>query len=170
MIEKKKIEPDRTQEVVNRLEGLSASAISVRQFIIMYFDQLYKLQQSGRSLRAMYEFIRANEIDVGTYDSFQAVYNRIKRARKINPIESASSKEIPEKIEPEKATKPEKSASTPLEAGKTKDIKAEKTPKRLPGLGLSPIFLADGTEIEIDPDTGARIFQIKSNKETQEQK
>jgi hypothetical protein len=161
MIEKKEIELDKTREVVNRLEELTVTTISVRQFIIMYFDQLRELQQSGRSLKAIYEFILANGIDVGTYGSFQAVYNRIKRARKTNLVGQASSEAILEKAEPEKPTKLGKSAPAPP----TEDTGTVKTPKRLPGLGLRPVFLADGTEIEIDPDTGARIFQIKSNKE-----
>jgi hypothetical protein len=160
MIEKKKIEPHKMREVVNRLEELPASTISARQFITMYFDQLHKLQQSGRSLKAIYEFIRANEIDVGTYDSFQAVYNRIKRARGKNPIEAASSETIPQKTEIEKPTKPDKFAPDPPKVEKAKDAEAKEIPKRLPGLGLRPIYLANGTEVEIDPETGAKRFKI----------
>jgi hypothetical protein len=166
MVERKKIEPGQTREIVNRLEELSASAISARQFIIMYFDQLLKSQQSGRSLKTMYEFIRGNGIDIGTYESFQAVYNRIKRARKSNPVESASSKTIPEQTEPETPAQPEKAVSAQTEAEKAKNEDGVKNRPR--GVGLKPVYLADGTEIEIDPETGAKHFKIKSNRRPQE--
>jgi hypothetical protein len=157
MIEKKKIELDKTRNIIDRLNEIPGPIISAQQFIVIYFDEL---QKSGKSLKAIHQFLLANEIDVGTYESFRTVYGRLKRSRK------KGSHALP--IKPEKSKEPTKAA--PPEAEKTKGAEAEKAPKCLPGLGLSPIFLADGTEIEIDPDSGARIFQIKSNKEKQEQK
>lgn len=102
----------------------------------------------------------SNGLDVGSYEYFQAVYNSVKRARKIDPIEPASLEAISEKAEPEK------SAPTPPKVEKIREV--AKAPKRLPGLGLRPIYLADGTEIEIDPETGAKRFKIKSNRRTEE--
>jgi hypothetical protein len=152
MIEKKKIELDKTRNIIERLNEIPGPIISAQQFIVMYFDDL---QKSGKSLKAIHQFLQSNGIDVGTYESFRTVYGRLKRSRK------KASYALPPK--PEKLKEPVKAA--PTEAEKPKDVEAAKALKRQPGLGLKPIFLADGTEVEIDPDTGARIFQIKSNKE-----
>jgi hypothetical protein len=157
MAEQKKIDLDKGMEALTHLDEVPNPIVSARQFVILNFDTL---QRSGKTLKALHDFFTSKEIDVGTFESFRAVYNSVKRARKSQPVELASLEPIPEK-----PTKPKKSAPAPP----TEDTGTVKTPKRLPGLGLRPVFLADGTEIEIDPDTGARIFQIKSNKEAQEQ-
>jgi hypothetical protein len=149
MIEKKKIELDKTRKIIDRLSEIPGPVISARQFIVMYFDEL---QKSGKPLKEMHQFLRANGIDVGTYESFRTVYGRLKRSRKTVPRELTS--------EPGKLTKPEKAASDPPKVEKAKGAEAEKTPKRLPGLGLRPIYLANGTEVEIDPETGAKRFKI----------
>jgi hypothetical protein len=161
MIEKKKIELDKTRTIIDRLNEVPGPVISAQQFIVLYFDEL---QKSGKSLKAIHQFLQANGIDIGTYESFRTVYRRIKRSRKI------VSCGIPPK--PEKSTNPEKSVPAPPKAETTKDAEGkagtEKPPQRLPGLGLRPLYLADGTEIDIDPETGAKRFKIKSNRRPEE--
>jgi hypothetical protein len=153
MIEKKKIELDKTRAVVDRLNEIPDPVISARQFVVMYFDEL---QRSGKSLKAIYQFLRTNGIDVGAYETFRTVYGRLKRSRKTTSSELASSK-------PEK---PEKNAPAPAEREKVKNEADVKERPR--GMGLRPIYLPDGTEIEIDPETGAKHFKIKSNRRAQE--
>jgi hypothetical protein len=164
VIEKKKIESEKIQGVMTRLEEIPKSVLSARQFIIMYFDKLYALQQSGRSLKAIHQFLLANGVDVGTYESFRTVYRRAKRAQK---TQAATGNQVMT-VESEKAIPPEKSAPAPPTEEKSKNTEAAKVPQRPRGVGLRPIYLADGTEVEIDPETGAKRFKIKSNRRTEE--
>jgi hypothetical protein len=159
MIAQKKIDLDKGREVLTHLDEVPNPIISARQFVILNFDTL---QQSGKTLKALYDFLTSREIDVGTFESFRADYNSVKRSRKTNPAGSSSSETILEKVEPEKSTKLEEAASAPSMFEKAKNENDVK--KRPRGVGLRPLCLADGTEIEIDPNTGARIFQIRSNK------
>jgi hypothetical protein len=66
--------------------------------------------------------------------------------------------------EHEKAAPPVK--ATPAESEKAKNENDVKNRPR--GVGLRPLHLADGTEIEIDPETGAKRFKIKSNRRPEE--
>jgi hypothetical protein len=157
VIDKRQIDMKKGKEILARLDEVPDPIISARQFIAMNFDAL---RRSGKTLRALHQFLLSNGLDVGSYEYFQAVYNSVKRARKIDPIAPASLEAISEKAEPEK------SAPTPPKVEKIREV--AKAPKRLPGLGLRPIYLADGTEIEIDPETGAKRFKIKSNRRTEE--
>jgi hypothetical protein len=157
VIEKRQIDSKKGKEILARLHEIPDPIISARQFIVMNFDEL---QQSGKTLRALHQFLLNNGLDVGSYEYFQAVYNSVKRSRKTNPSEA-----ILEKAEPEKPTKPENPIPAPSMVEKAKNENDVK--KRPRGVGLRPLCLADGTEIEIDPDTGARLFKIKS-KETEE--
>jgi hypothetical protein len=160
VIEKRQIDLKKGKEIMARLNEIPDPIVTARQFIVMNFDEL---QQSGKALRALHQFLLNNGLDVGSYEYFQAVYNSVKRSRKANPSGSGSSSSVAilEKGEPEKPTKPERTAPELSMIEKTKDGNDVK--KRPRGVGLRPLCLADGTEIEIDPNTGARIFQIRSN-------
>jgi hypothetical protein len=94
MINVKKIDMKKGQEILARLDEVPDPLLSARQFVIMNFDAL---QKSGKTLRALYSFLSSNGIDMGTFESFQAVYNSVKRARKTQAKDQAA---IPE---PEKA-------------------------------------------------------------------
>jgi hypothetical protein len=78
MVERKKINPKKAGELLEQLDKLPGPILSARQFIIMNFDVL---RQSGKSLKELHRFFLINGVDVGTYASFQAVYNRVKRTR-----------------------------------------------------------------------------------------
>lgn len=145
MIEKKKIESEKVQEVMARSDEIPKSVLSARQFIITYFDRLYALQKSGRSLKAMHQFLVSNGIDVGTYESFRTVYRRAKRSQ-ILPAAAVTVKAITsEKADSSKAGT---------------DANAEKAPEPPSRPGWRPIRLANGTEVLIDPETGAKHFKI----------
>ena len=168
MIERKrkKIEMEKAKEVVARFNEVPNPILTARQFVIMHFDEL---QQSGKPLEALHQFLLANGIDVGPFESFRTVYNSVKRARKNNSIEPVPPKRS---IEPEQATPmkadpvetlssekiPELEKATSAQVEKTQETDAEKEKKR--GLGLRPIYSADGRELEIDPNTGAKTFKV----------
>jgi hypothetical protein len=142
VIEKKEIELKKGREVVARLDEIDDPLLSARQFIVMHFDAM---EQSGKSLKAMHVFLRKNGIDVGTYTSFRTVYSQIRRARKTAAMnqKQAAPQETPKRIPA--AEKPKSG------------IESQTRPR---GLELTPIRMADGTEVLIDPATGARHFKI----------
>ena len=170
MVDKKrrKIDLEKAREVVARLNEVPSPIISCRQFVIMHFDEL---QQSGKSLDALHHFFLANGIDVSSFESFRTIYNSVKRSRK-----NSRSSAVPErKIEPDNAVpaeagrtespqpeiipEPEKTVpANTVNTDKPQGTETEKTRQR--GLGLRPIILPDGTEVEIDKETGAKFFKI----------
>jgi hypothetical protein len=150
MNEHKKIDLDKAREILTHLDEVPNPIVSARQFVILNFDTL---QQSGKTLKALYDFLTSKRIDVGTFESFRAAYNSVKRARSIDATKPA----LPERAaEPEKALPPVKIA--PVKPEKAKN--GESVKDRPPGLGLRPIYLADGTEVTINPETGAKHFKI----------
>ena len=86
MVERKKIESGKVQEVLARLDEIPKPVLTARQFIVTYFEKLQALQQSGRPLKAIYQFLLANGIDVGTYESFRTVYRQVKRVPKAQVV------------------------------------------------------------------------------------
>ena len=164
---RKKIDLGKAREIVARFNEIPSPIVTARQFVIMHFDEL---RQSGKSLDALHHFLLANGIDVGPFESFRTVYNSVKRARKNNLAASASSKQVsePEQAVPVKtnpvepappAKNPEPEKATPAKVGRPQDEEVGKNPKRLP-YGKRPILLPDGTEVEIDPETGAKVFNV----------
>lgn len=93
----------KAEEVLARLDKIPEPTLSVRQFIIMNFDAL---RQSGKTLKALYHFLLANGIDIGAYESFQAIYNRVRRSRELTSRESAP-------LAPEKAAPADKVSGAP---------------------------------------------------------
>jgi hypothetical protein len=108
--EHKKIDLDKGREVLTHLDEVPNPIVSARQFVILNFDTL---RQSGKTLRALYDFLTSKGIDVGAFESFRGAYNSVKRSQKNNPVKPGSSEAIVEKAEPEKQTKPENPSPAP---------------------------------------------------------
>ena len=179
----KRIEIKRVEDVLNRLEEISNPAISLQQFVSANFE---RLQRSGKSLKALHDFLLTNGIEVGSYDHFRMIYNieKGKRARKSTPnasiepiqskkilvheksvptvvpkpVESTSSAQAKQYIEPEKSSEKVVAEENAKTNSQNADVEGQ-TKKR--GQGLKPIYLPDGkTEVIIDPLTGGRRFKI----------
>jgi hypothetical protein len=78
---KKRIRKQKAEKVLARLNEIPNLTLSIREFVSMNFDTL---QQSGKSLKVLYYFLSNNGIDVGTCESFKAIYNSVKHAQKLN--------------------------------------------------------------------------------------
>jgi hypothetical protein len=147
VIEKKKIDSEKAREVMARSDEIPKSVLTARQFVVMYFDRLRALQQSGRSLKATHQFLAANGIDVGTYESFRTVYRQVKRTQ--TQTAAAKSVEIAKSGE-----------AIPVNEDKAKNTDAGKTYREPMESRLRPLRLSNGREILIDPETGAKHFKI----------
>jgi hypothetical protein len=170
MGKKREIEAKKIMEVMARLNEIPAPVLSARQFIAQNFDTLHR---SGKTLKALYQFLSSNGIDVGSYSYFKETYNRLKCMRENSSPETAPKERI---VESQKMTpvSPAKGSpaprSTPLskvtdhtkseDTGKnSNDLAVEATVK--PELyGNQPIKGADGVNYYIDPATGGRKFKV----------
>jgi hypothetical protein len=77
MVEKKKIDLQKSREVIARINEVPDKTLSMYEFVSMYFNELY---QSGKPLKELHQFLLNNGIDVGTYKAFQREYNNIRQA------------------------------------------------------------------------------------------
>lgn len=157
-IEKKKVDMRAAVQVLKKLENFAKddnNIVSLRRFVTVNLDVLSRLVQfSGKNLRNIYEDLKASGLDVGTYHGFRSTCYRAglrRRQKRRLPVlqEPAGSVKNPQKIQEPK--------------GKG-DVTATSAERR-PGVSrynpaLSPIILPGGIEAIIDPETGAKRFEI----------
>jgi cytochrome c5 len=147
VIAQKQIDLHKGREILTHLDEVPNPIVSARQFVILNFDTL---RQSGKTLKALHHFLTSKGIDVGTFESFRADYNSVKRARKVNSVLTEAA-----------AVQPAEPGRTiPAKIDKVQNADAEKAPKHPPRAEWKPIRLANGTEVLIDPETGAKHFKI----------
>jgi hypothetical protein len=144
------------EEMKNALEG--ADVVSLGKFIARNFNSLNALLHSGKNIKQIYEYLKAKGQDVGTYHSFRTLCYRAglrRREPKVSPIQGKplENTKTQELIGAKKLQEPTKSKNVSREEEpKTKESKYN---PRLP-----PIFLPGGVEAIIDPETGAKRFEI----------
>jgi hypothetical protein len=124
------------------------NVVSLSAFIVMKRDEL---SHSGKNLKELYEYLKAGGLDVGTYHGFQSACYRAGLRRRAGRTSAATVSQV--STEPEKAQKPQQAESL----GKSEDNRARKS-KYNPA--LPPIILPGGVEAIIDPETGAKRFEI----------
>jgi len=141
---------EKADEVVERLNELPRRVITVQEFISTHFDELH---DSGQSLKELHQFLQSNGVAVGTFDSFRVTYGRVKRER-------AGNKDAKSPPKPPEISKTHESEEIhePNSVPEVKQSAVAHSQKR--GGGLRPLTSADGVELEIDPETGARTFKI----------
>jgi hypothetical protein len=164
--EEKKIDMKVAASVLEKLGNSAENEIvSLRKFIEKNFDIFLR---SGRGVKAIYEYLKTNGLDVGTYYGFKSLYYRVKRrinstnpsAEKIAPA-PIKKEPCPVEIEAKMAEKKEAEASK-----KSKEVQKPWESKYNPALPL--VYLPGGVEAIIDPETGAKYFEIKSGKSGKE--
>lgn len=135
-----------TQQADALISGLKKELrfLSLTDFIREYYSVLH---ESKKTAREIYDYLSGHGIDIGTFKTFSNLYSRAgNEFRKKNAIQNSVAPVVPQprNQEPEKAISPE---ATPE--------------KKKYNPACPPIFLPNGTEIEIDPETGAKTFKIK---------
>jgi hypothetical protein len=141
-IEEKKIDMKVAASVLEKLDSPAENEIiSLRKFIERNF---YIFLRSEKGVKGIYEYLKANGLDVGTYYGFKSLYYRVKS--KINSTNSSR----------EKAEGKAKASEKPKEIQKPRESKYSPA--------LPPVYLPGGVEAIIEPETGAKYFEIKSGK------
>jgi hypothetical protein len=166
LINKKKISLKTAGPIMEKLDD-SEDIVSLGKFVAIHFEIL---SRSGKNLRQIYEYLKANWLDVGEYHSFRsACYRAGLRQRtpktaalggtRKNVRPKATEKEQPQAlVEVRKAHEADK----PGNLSKEGELKA-KVSKYNPN--LPPILLPGGLEAFINPETGAKGFEIESSKD-----
>jgi hypothetical protein len=161
-IEKKRINMKTAAPVLEKLNGATEDdhSVSLGRFVAINFEVLSRsISRSG--VRHIYEHLKAGGLDVGTYHGFRSACYRAglrrRSKRSVTTFREPSggvetSKEVQEHQKVESATK-------------TKE--EHKTEMNKYNLALPPVFLPGGVEAIIDPETGAKCFEIKSQKESE---
>jgi len=162
--EGKKIDMKAAASVLEKLDNPAENEIvSLRKFIERNFDIFLR---SDRGVKAIYEYLKANGLDVGTYYGFKSLYYRVKS--RINSANSSTKTIVPTSVKKEshpagaEAKMTEKREAEAEVSKKSKEVQKPRESKYNPA--LPPIYLPGGVEAIIDPDTGAKYFEIKSGK------
>ena len=100
----------KAQEVIAHINELPERALTVREFIATYFDEL---QSTGHTLEALYHFLVSRGIEMGSFNSFRMTFSRERRAREKKAKPQPPPPEKPGTFfEPEKTTHTAVLAST----------------------------------------------------------
>ena len=118
------------------------------EFIRLNFQ---RLKATGLSRRAVYENLKLSGLELGSFEAFSKCWSRneaINASPSLKPQEEVmqrkeSEREVKQEVKPE--------------------IKASDEPKKKTNPALRPIYV-NGVEVQIDPETGAKRFEIKSAK------
>ncbi|MDR0411548.1 MAG: hypothetical protein LBH75_06205 [Treponema sp.] len=165
-IRKKEISMEQNAEVMKKLTETKMAApekVSLRRYIDINFEVF---TQSGKTTREIYEFLKRENIDVSSFQVFKSLYSRVKRSR-LQKSESPANASIPVKS----ASVPKRHAAN--ETAPKPQPKSETQPEsRWSGKSqyyptLPPVYLPGGVEAIIDPETGAKRFEIKSAKDSE---
>ena len=139
------------EKVVSELEKNEDLKISLSDLMRL---NLQRFKKTGLSRRTIYERLTEGGLKLGTYDVFSKCWTRVEKsgAFATAPIKTES---------PVKADKVEEAErEREVESKPEPEEKAPEKPKRKP----YTIRAADGTELFVDPETGAKTFEIKSSK------
>jgi hypothetical protein len=157
---KKEISLERNDEIMKRMMVMRTpsgkpESVSLRKFIDLNFQAF---TDTGRTTREIYEFLKEENIDVGTFQVFKTLYSRVRRGRRTaNPVK------IPEMTEAPNRSKEQASP----EAEKKEGPENRKAGVSQYNPALPPVYLSGGVEAIIDPETGAKCFEIKSGRESE---
>jgi len=136
------IELERAEKTLSQMNA--KFTVTVSEFIKLNFQ---RLEASGLSRRTIYENLKRNGLELGSFKAFSECWRRnakaIRQKSSGGGCDSSAPSEVPQKQEISEARSESR-----------KGIK-----KTGQGLGLRPIRLPDGTELEIT-ETGAKTFKI----------
>jgi hypothetical protein len=135
------INPEKAKEVITDLAADKAP-MSLTDFIREYFDIFLKSQ---KNIKEIYEYLKNSGVDVGLYDTFRRTYRKVWKARRESDSVAPVQKEV----------------SVSAFSKESFTVQAVPSEKHDENLGLRKIYAADGTELEINPETGGRMFKVE---------
>ena len=163
-VEKKRIDMKAAAQILERLGDTAEdnSDISLGRFVTLNFEVVSRfLSRSGKNVRHVYEYLKTNGLDVGTYHGFRSACYRAGLRRR--PKKSVLSSQEP--ANGMKTLREVQELQKAEIAVKTKEERKLEKSKYNPA--LPPVFLPGGVEAIIDPETGAKCFEIKSKEESE---
>ena len=145
------------------LENRQTLNISISDFLRL---NIHKFKNTNLSRRTIYESLTGSGLKLGTFKAFSRCWSRVEKSGvlapalgkadstiKINQVEEdvrhSRQEAEPERREVKREAKPE--------------VNAAEATKQKANPALRPIYV-NGVEVQIDPATGAKTFEIKSSK------
>jgi hypothetical protein len=160
-IRKRAICLEHNSEMMKKLmeaEATPVENVSLRKFIDINFQAF---TDSRKTTREIYEFLKQENVDVGSFQVFKTLYSRVKRSRAQKsatlmktPISGALSDSSKEQESLE-------SKVTPIPQRAEKEGGAGEARRSKYNPALPPVYLPGGVEAIIDPETGAKRFEIQ---------
>jgi hypothetical protein len=134
------------------------NVVSLGKFIARNRDSLNVLLRSGKSIKEIYEYLNAEGQDVGTYHSFRTVCYRTGLRRR-DPAASAVQKNNLKNTKTQ-ASVGSKTVDNPPKPDNACGKEEHKANVSKYNPALPPVILPGGVEAIIDPETGAKRFEI----------
>ena len=167
---RKEVDIKKAEEALKRLKEEKEEKSSVGKFIRTYF---HELEATGKPIKRIYEFLKANGIEVGTCGGFSSLYSKMRKERKTGQQQKKQEKRSsyltgegkePNNKYPEAAITETAENRQEIQAFSNINNKVDtEENNRNRGLGLRPIYAPDGTELTIT-ENGAKTFEIKKTK------
>jgi hypothetical protein len=163
-IERKRIDMKAAAQILEKLEDSAEedTDVSLGRFVAVNFEALSRfVSYPGKNIRHIYEHLKAGGLDVGTYHSFRSACYRAGLRRRTK--KSAFS--LQELVNDVKT--PTERQEAPKTKNMTRTAEERRAEKSKYNPALPPVFLPGGIEAIIDPETGAKCFEIKARKESE---
>lgn len=159
---KKKLDAQAVALALKELEELPeyGNALSVRELIEGNF---ILLSQSRKSIKDIYEFLKSKGLDVGSYEGFRRIYRRVRVRNEMGKNVRTVSNSGTTKAEGRECghSLAEPDGEKVKGSKPNEGVKADDTDrKRVKNPALPPIYLPGGVEAIIDPESGAKSFEI----------
>ena len=157
---------------IAEVERAVTELVKQQELKISFLDfmrlNLQKFKDTGLSRQTIYENLTKKGLNLGSFGVFSGYWSRVEKsgifitANTPSKTNSPVNGEVVEEVE-ERRQEPERGAEREREDKEEvkSEVKAPEELKKKPstGLGLRPIRMPDGTEVEITP-TGAKRFKI----------
>ena len=170
MAMRKEIPLEHNAEIIEELlqtESKMPKTVSLRKFIDMNFQAFVS---SGKTVREIYDFLQGKNLDVSNFHVFRTLYSKVKKSQKLKSVGSTKApvaEMIPASSENPMQKAPDKEQRALQKEGESNVRKEPQSEGKVSKYNphLPPIMLPGGVEAFIDPETGAKGFEIPSRKE-----
>lgn len=147
------------EKAILELERTQGGRITLSEFLRL---NLQRFKATGLSRRTIYDSLTRSGIKLGTFAAFSKCWSWLESNGKVFSSKTSSlaktatsGEEIRHKQEPEKSAEQERKTEKEV---RTETKAAIEAPKKKSSI-LKPIYV-NGVEVQIDPETGAKTFQI----------
>ena len=161
---------------IAEVERAVTELVKQQELKISFLDfmrlNLQKFKKTGLSRQTIYENLTRKGLNLGSFNVFSGYWSRVEKsgifisANTPSEANSPVKADVVEEVEEQKQ-EPERSAEREREVKQEvrPEMKLTEEPKKKTNPALRPIYV-NGVEVQVDPATGAKTFEIKSSKKS----